>query len=111
MIRRSRITQILFLCIFLIFEILLTTLFSIYNFYVFPYLFLLIYLSRVEFSNKSLLNIVLIAFSYEVLLSIQPLGFYVLVHLIVYLLANIGITNFSKNPLNTLNLIFFLICF
>ena len=111
MIRRSRITQILFLCIFLIFEILLNTLFSIYNFYVFPYLFLLIYLSRVEFSNKSLLNIVLIAFSYEVLLSIQPLGFYVVVHLIVYLLANIGITNFSKNPLNTLNLIFFLICF
>lgn len=111
MIRRSRITQILFLCIFLIFEILLNTLFSIYNFYVFPYLFLLIYLSRVEFSNKSLLNIVLIAFSYEVLLSIQPLGFYVVVHLIVYLLANIGITLFSKNPLNTLNLIFFLICF
>ncbi len=111
MIRRSRITQILFLCIFLIFEILLNTLFSIYNFYLFPYLFLLIYLSRVEFSNKSLLNIVLIAFSYEVLLSIQPLGFYIVVHLIVYLLANIGITLFPKNPLNTLNLIFFLICF
>ena len=111
MIRRSRITQILFLCIFLIFEILLNTLFSIYNFYVFPYLFLLFYLSRVEFSNKSLLHIVLIAFSYEVLLSTQPLGFYVVVHLIVYLLANIGIKLFSNNPLNTLNLIFFLICF
>jgi len=111
MIRRNRITQILFSSIILIFEILLNTLFSIYNFYLFPYLFLLIYLSKVEFSNKSLLNIVIIAFSYEVLFSIQPLGFYVIVHLIVYILSNISFTLFSNKPSNTSNLINFFICF
>lgn len=110
MIRRNRITQILFPSIILIFEILLNTLFSIYNFYLFPYLFLLIYLSKVEFSNKSLLNIVLIAFSYEVLFSIQPLGFYVIAHLIVYMLSNISLTLFSNKPSNISNLINFLIC-
>lgn len=111
MIRRNRITQILFLSVILIFEILINTLFSIYNFYLFPYLFSLIYLSKVEFSNKSLLNIVLIAISYELFFSIQPLGFYVIVHLIVYLLSNISLTIFSKKPTKTSNLIFFLICF
>ena len=111
MIRRNRITQILFLSVILIFEILINTLFSIYNFYLFPYLFLLIYLSKVEFSNKSLLNIVLIAISYELFFSIQPLGFYVIVHLIVYLLFNISLTIFSNKPTKTSNLIFFLICF
>ena len=111
MIRRNKITQILFPSIILIFEILLNTLFSIYNFYLFPYLFLLIYLSKVEFSNKSLLNIVLIAFSYEVLFSIQPLGFYVVAHLIVYMLSNISLTLFSNKPSNISNLINFLICF
>jgi len=111
MIRRNRITQILFSSIILIFEILLNTLFSIYNFYLFPYLFLIIYLSKVEFSNKSLLNIVIIAFSYEVLFSIQPLGFYVIAHLIVYMLSNISFTLFSNKPSNTSNLINFFICF
>lgn len=111
MIRRNRITQILFLSVILIFEILINTLFSIYNFYLFPYLFSLIYLSKVEFSNKSLLNIVLIAISYELFFSIQPLGFYVIVHLIVYLLSNISLTIFSNKPTKTSNLIFFLICF
>jgi hypothetical protein len=111
MIRRNRITQILFLSVILIFEILINTLFSIYNFYLFPYLFSLIYLSKVEFSNKSLLNIVLIAISYELFFSTQPLGFYVIVHLIVYLLSNISLTIFSNKPTKTSNLIFFLICF
>ncbi len=111
MIRRNRITQILFLSVILIFEILLNTLFSVYNFYLFPYLFSLIYLSKVEFSNKSLLNIVLIAISYELFFSIQPLGFYVIVHLIVYLLSNISLTIFSNKPTKTSNLIFFLFCF
>lgn len=111
MIRRNRITQILFLSVILIFEILLNTLFSVYNFYFFPYLFSLIYLSKVEFSNKSLLNIVLIAISYELFFSIQPLGFYVIVHLIVYLLSNISLTIFSNKPTKTSNLIFFLFCF
>lgn len=111
MIRRNRITQILFLSVILIFEILINTLFSIYNFYLFPYLFSLIYLSKVEFSNKSLLNIVLIAISYELFFSIKPLGFYVIVHLIVYLLSNISLTIFSNKPTKTSNLIFFLICF
>lgn len=111
MIRRNRITQILFLSVILIFEILINTSFSIYNFYLFPYLFSLIYLSKVEFSNKSLLNIVLIAISYELFFSIQPLGFYVIVHLIVYLLSNISLTIFSNKPTKSSNLIFFLICF
>lgn len=111
MIRRNRITQILFLSVILIFEILINTSFSIYNFYLFPYLFSLIYLSKVEFNNKSLLNIVLIAISYELFFSVQPLGFYVIVHLIVYLLSNISLTIFSNKTTKTLNLIFFLICF
>ena len=85
----NNLKSFLFLLNIFIFELFFNSLLINYELLIFPYLMVLIFVSIDNFQNKNIFILALISLSYEVFFSTYPLGFYIVIHLIIYISANI----------------------
>lgn len=94
----NNLKSLLFLLNIFIFELIFNSFLINYKLLIFPYLMVLILVSIENFQNKNIFILALISLSYEVFFSTYPLGFYLVIHLVIYITANI------VNELITVNL-------
>lgn len=85
----NNLKSLLFLLNIFIFELIFNSFLINYKLLIFPYLMVLILVSIENFQNKNIFILALISLSYEVFFSTYPLGFYIVIHLVIYITANI----------------------
>ena len=85
----NNLKSLLFFLSIFIFELIFNSFLTSYKILIFPYLMVLILYSIENFQNKNIFILALISLSYEIFFSTYPLGFYIVIHLIIYLTANI----------------------
>lgn len=106
----NNLKSLLFLLNIFIFELIFNSFLINYKLLIFPYLMVLILFSIENFQNKNIFILALISLSYEVFFSTYPLGFYIVIHLVIYITANILNELITANLSVYKNSLVFFIC-